>query len=249
LHFKDFFLYDALQNGIEMLKSTIGILGGMGPKSTGPFIDQVISQFQAITGAKDDIDFPPIMIYSLPTPFYLDRPIDHKLMEKTICEGLKKLESCGVSFIAMPCNTAHLYFETLKNCIQVPLLNMISIALNAIQLPTKKIVILGTRPTIESHIFQKELTKKGLKYIQHPQWQKKIDELILRIKKENNPESLISIWESLATDLLYEQVDTVLLACSDLNIIFKHLTLPFKLVDSSLCLAKAIVNKWIELKP
>ena len=68
----------------------IGILGGMGPKSTGPFVDQVVFQYQAIAGAKDDVDFPPMLIYSLPTPFYLDRPIDHKLMEETICSGLKK---------------------------------------------------------------------------------------------------------------------------------------------------------------
>ena len=36
----------------------IGILAGMGPKSTGPFVDQVFFQYQTITGAKDDVDFP-----------------------------------------------------------------------------------------------------------------------------------------------------------------------------------------------
>jgi aspartate racemase len=46
-------------------KKIIGIPAGMGPKSTGPFIDQVISSFQSSTGAKNDIDFPPIIIYSL----------------------------------------------------------------------------------------------------------------------------------------------------------------------------------------
>lgn len=228
-------------------QSIIGILAGMGPKSTGPFIDQVISQYQLITGAKNDIDFPPIMIYSLPTPFFVDRPIDHNLMEQTICTGLQKLASCGVAFIAMPCNTAHIYIETLKNCIQVPLLNMVDITLNAIPLSVKKIAILGTSQTIESHIFQKELNKRGLTYVQYPQWQKKIDELILRIKIENNPDSLIVFWESLSTDLLFEKIDTILLACTDLNVIFRQLTLPFKLIDSSLCLAKATINKWTQL--
>jgi hypothetical protein len=63
------------------------------------FIDQLINEYQIITGAKNDIDFPRIMIYSLPTPFYIDRPLDHALMQKTICEGLKKLESSEVLFI------------------------------------------------------------------------------------------------------------------------------------------------------
>ena len=34
----------------------IGILAGMGPKSTGPFVDQVVDAFQTLSGAKDDID-------------------------------------------------------------------------------------------------------------------------------------------------------------------------------------------------
>lgn len=79
----------------------IGILAGMGPKSTGPFVDQVVDVFQRLTGAKHDLDYPPMMIYSLPPPFYIDRPIDHTLMEKTIICGLQKLESCGASLIAI----------------------------------------------------------------------------------------------------------------------------------------------------
>ena len=109
-------------NGV-FLDMMIGILAGMGPKSTGPFVDQVISAFQRLTGAKDDIDFPPMLIYSLPTPFYVDQPVDHTLMQKTISTGLKKLEEWGASFIAMPCNTAHLYFSELQQGVRIPLLN------------------------------------------------------------------------------------------------------------------------------
>ena len=89
----------------------IGILAGMGPKSTGPFVDTVVAECQTIYGAKHDIDFPHMMIYSCPTPFYMDRPIDHAAMKKAIIEGAQKLESTGVDFIAMPCNTAHLYLR------------------------------------------------------------------------------------------------------------------------------------------
>lgn len=49
----------------------IGILAGMGPKSTGPFVDTVVAQCQTIYGAKHDMDFPHMMIYSCPTPFYM----------------------------------------------------------------------------------------------------------------------------------------------------------------------------------
>ena len=78
----------------------IGILAGMGPKSTGPFTDTVVAECQTIYGAKHDIDFPHMMIYSCPTPFYMDHPIDHEAMNKAIIEGAQKLESTGVDFIA-----------------------------------------------------------------------------------------------------------------------------------------------------
>lgn len=226
----------------------IGILAGMGPKSTGPFLDQLISHFQMITGAKNDIDFPPMMIYSLPTPFYLDRPIDHTLMEKTICQGLKKLEACGTSFIAMPCNTAHVYFERLQTCIDIPLLNMIDITVKCLPPSVKKLTIFGTSATIDSQIYQKKLQKLKREYLLYPQWQEKIDALITYIKKDPDLKNALLIWETLSKQLHEEGVDAILLVCTDLNLLFEQLTIPFQIIDSSACLAKAIVNTWTARK-
>jgi aspartate racemase len=226
----------------------IGILAGMGPKSTGPFVDQVVSAFQRLTGAKNDIDFPPMMIYSLPTPFYVDRPIDHTLMEKTICAGLHKLEDCGVSFIAMPCNTAHLYFSQLQQCIGIPLLNIVTATLDRLPESIGKITILGTRPTIESGIYQKGLEHAHLKLVLESSWQKKIDDLILSIKSAASFKKSAQLWEELAKDLQKAGVDTVVLACTDLNVVLQSTSPPLKIVDSSLCLAEEIVKKWEELR-
>ncbi len=103
----------------------IGILAGMGPKSTGPFVDKVVDECQKIYGAIHDMDFPHMMIYSCPTPFYMNKPLNHTDMENAIIKGAVKLEKTGVDFIAIPCNTAHLYFNQIKKSISVPLLNMI----------------------------------------------------------------------------------------------------------------------------
>ena len=221
----------------------IGILGGMGPKSTGPFIDQVVGAFQSMTGAKNDIDFPPMMIYSLPTPFYVDRPIDHALMEKTICTGLQTLARCGVSFIAMPCNTAHLYFSKLQQCIRVPLLNIVEETLDRLPQSIRKMTILGTLPTIESEIYQKGLERRHVPFILEPSWQKKVNELILSIKSASNLAMANQLWEDLSHALRKSEIDTVILACTDLNVVLPARP-AFSIIDSSLCLAEAIVEKW-----
>lgn len=67
----------------------------------------------------------------------MDKPFDPELMKKTVCEGLKKLEQCNVSFIAIACNTIHIY-DFLKKCINIPLLNIVETTLNKIPKNTKK---------------------------------------------------------------------------------------------------------------
>lgn len=135
----------------------IGILAGMGPKSTGPFVDTVVAGCQTIYKAKHDMDFPHMMIYSCPTPFYMDRPIDHEAMKKAIIEGAQKLESTGVEFIAMPCNTAHLYFEELQRSLSVPILNIVDETLQAIPENTKESLF-----SQQKQLFKLEFTKTEL---------------------------------------------------------------------------------------
>ena len=38
------------------------------------------------------MDFPHMMIYSCPTPFYMDRPIDHEAMKKRLLKEHKTRE-------------------------------------------------------------------------------------------------------------------------------------------------------------
>src|SRR5215207_9036283 len=104
--------------GRDSHSTLIGILAGMGPRSTAPFVDLVVDECQRQYGARYDIDFPPMLIYSLPTPFYVDRPIDHVALEAAIGVGLRKLEQAGVTFVAMPGNSAHIYSEQLAAGIQ-----------------------------------------------------------------------------------------------------------------------------------
>ena len=64
-----------------MSDPTVGILAGMGPRSTGPFLDLVVTACQQLYGARHDIDFPRLMVCSQPAPFYEDRPVDHAALE------------------------------------------------------------------------------------------------------------------------------------------------------------------------
>ncbi|MCQ6566831.1 aspartate/glutamate racemase family protein [Bacillus mycoides] len=213
----------------------IGILAGMGPKSTGPFVDTVVAECQTIYGAKHDMDFPHMMIYSCPTPFYMDRPIDHAAMKKAIIEGAQKLESTGVDFIAMPCNTAHLYFEELQRSITIPILNIVDETLKAIPENTKRVALLATEATVQANIYQDGITKRDIEYIHNEQWQEMINQIITCIKGGEIEETR-KLWSLLVLQLK-DEVDTAIIACTDLNVVVSE-----DFVDSAQCLAKAVVR-------
>lgn len=230
-----------------MNKKLIGILAGMGPRSTAPFIDLVIDECQIQYGAKHDEEFPPIMIYSLPTPFYVERPINHELMKKTIIEGLRKLESAGVSFIAMPCNSAHIYFKELKESINIPLINIIEETLKKLPKASQKVTLFSTSSTFEANVYQ-----RGMEYCEHEfifkdEWQRKINNLIQNIKANKEDMKNIDMWNELIEDVKKEFVENIIIACTDLNVVLRKSHSPINIVDSSQCLAEAVVSKYLEL--
>ena len=223
---------------------TIGILAGMGPRSTAPFLNQVLDECQRQYNAKNDMDFPHIIIYSLPTPFYVDKPIDHEEMKKVVCEGLKRLEAAGVDFIAIPCNTVHKYFEDIKKSVHIPVLNIVDETMKHINPKSQKITLLATRATMQTGLYQIQIQKREWKYEEKKEWQKKVDALIKKVKAGKTKEA-ISRWKSLIKELQKAKVNTIIIACTDLSAFAKE-TKKMRVVDSSSCLAKAVIEKYRE---
>ncbi|WP_437821118.1 GNAT family N-acetyltransferase [Sorangium sp. So ce1078] len=227
-----------------MQQPTIGILAGMGPRSTAPFIDLVITECQEQYGAKDDIDFPKMMICSLPAPFYPDRATDHAAMEATLRAGIEGLARTGVDFIAIPCNTAHIYYPKLSACIDVPLLNMVELALDAVPEPARSIALIAARPTVESGIYQDGVRRRGGQPID-VDWQREVDALIGATRTSRDPALFRARWDSLLRRAKSAGADAVLLACMDLSAIKAHIETDLLLIDAGQCLARGIVAQWL----
>lgn len=229
-----------------MNKCLIGILAGMGPRSTAPFIDLVMNQCQLQYGAKYDDEFPQIMIYSLPTPFYIDGPINNNLMENTIIDGLKKLESTGVDFIAIPCNSAHVYFKELKESIHVPLLNIVDETIKHLPVNSQEVTIFSTSSTFQSEIYQKGVIRGGHKFIFKEQWQEEINMLIQKIKLDKENKENLDIWNDLIEDVKKEDIESIIIACTDLNVVLEKSHSKINIIDSSKCLAESVINNYLQ---
>src|SRR5204863_1261218 len=125
----------------------------------------------------------------------------HAVLEAVIIAGLRKLADAGVAFVAMPCNSAHIYFEPLAAGIQVPLLNMIDVALGALPAASKMVALLTTRPTVEARIYQDAIERAGKRLLAGEIWQARVDALILAIKSFSDRATASALWRDLAADL------------------------------------------------
>ena len=223
---------------------TIGILAGMGARSTAPFIDMVITQCQRQYGATFDDEYPHMMIYSLPVPFRLDRPLGDAL-KKMIQGALAKLQANGVTFIAMPCNTAHIYYTELAAGLDVPLLNMIDETLRALPASSKKITLFATRMTVGAGLYQRGIEESGREVVLKESWQKSVDELIAAIKHSADRSLPQILWDTLVAEVAADDIDTILLGCTDLNAIVPHVPEDVMLLDATECLAEAVVREYM----
>jgi aspartate racemase len=228
-----------------MKNKCIGILAGMGPRSTGPFVDMVVTQCQIQYGAKYDEEFPHMLIYSLPTPLRLDRPLNHDLLKQVIIDGLQQLARNKVAFIAMPCNLAHMYYDDLSAAIDVPLLNMIEETVNEIPADTREVALIAARPTAAAGLYQRLGVSKSIDISITEARQEQIDALIKEVKTSSNHGSSNELLLDLVSALKTDGVDTLLMACTDLNTVTNTIRDEINFIDATESLAKAVVRNYV----
>ncbi len=184
------------------------------------------------------------MVLSHPTPFYLDRPIDHEALKQSVVDGLRKLEACGVTFIAVPCNSAHLYFEELQQAVAVPLLNIVTETLS--HLPAaSRVTLFATKPTFECGIYPQGFEKAGCEFAFVEDWQRQVTSIISNIKS-GQVEPALEEWKRLIQAVRANGVDTVVSACTDLNVVARLYQSDTALIDSARSLAEATVSRYLK---
>lgn len=224
----------------------IGILGGMGPRSTSPFLESVLDEYVKKNQPKTEGEFPHIIIYSLPAPFVIGGEDDHELLSNIVCEGLKKLESIGVDFIVIPCNTVHRYFEDFIKCVSIPILNIIEETVKVIN--TKDpISILATGSTLDSKLYQIQLVKKGLDHLNGGILQPDIDEYITLVKDNPNDIELDKIWDRILTYHFNMGCNNIIIGCTDIMIKENEKNKLNNYFISSEILAKATIDFYNKL--
>ena len=92
------------------MAKTLGILGGLGPAASVYFYRLITEHTKALRD-QDHLDIVLMSKASIPdrTEFILGKSADSPL--SSMIEGVRALTGAGADLIAIPCNTAHYFYD------------------------------------------------------------------------------------------------------------------------------------------
>ena len=199
----------------------LGVIGGLGPMATAYFFELIVK----MTDAKADGEHVPMIIYNYPevpdrTDYILGKIKDNPA-DDMIAIG-NSLACLGVDNIAIPCITAHYFYNQLLEGIGVPIINMIKETADYLEKNNiKKVGIMATDGTIERGFFAKELESKGISaMVPSKALQNMIMSIIYDSIKANKPYN-IEDFRSVEKELRLAGAQVIILGCTELSIIKK----------------------------
>ena len=227
----------------------IGILAGMGPRSMLSFLEKIISYSQHLYGAKNDADYPNMLIYSLATPSYTGINIDHDSMKNCIKKGIESLKNTNINFLAVPSNYAHIYYDYIVSLIDVPVLNIVKETVKSLPLDHKLPALLATSTLIKSGYYQEELKKIGIPFFHDDELQNIVSELVISIKQTAVSSHSKKLWKTLYDYCEKNNCDSIISACTDLTPCLNNKigVKPLFIMDSTDALALECVKKYMKL--
>ena len=196
----------------------LGVLGGMGPLATADFLKKLV----AVTPAQRDRDHIPVIVYSVPQIPDRVGPIMREQGESPLpamIEGVRTLEAAGASCIAIPCVTAHHWYDPLCQAANAPILHIADatrIALTERGL-SGDVGLLATTATLRSGFFQRRLEAAGLGLVLPTE--EMMHELVLpaiACVKRHDMSGALRLARYAVEGLLARDVQAVVLACSEL---------------------------------
>lgn len=216
----------------------LGVIGGLGPAATAYFMELVIK----MTDAKWDYEHLEMIIYNCPsvpdrTEYILGKCKDSPVIP--IINIGKKLEEQKVDYIAIPCITAHYFYEALIKEIKVPIINIVrETALHLKENGVKTVGITATDGTIASELFQRELVNMGMNFVlPSKNAQQDVMDLIYKNIKAGQPVEMDKFFR-VSNELKGNGAEVIILGCTELSIIKRDYSIGAGYIDAMEVLAK-----------
>jgi aspartate racemase len=219
----------------------LGILGGLGPMASVYFCEMLISHTRALRDC-DHINF--LLSSRADTPdrssFILGQSSDDPT--GAMIEEALRLERAGAEVIAIPCNTAHYFYDSICNEVSIPVLNIIrETAKYCKSSGVTKIAVLATEGTASSGAYQKFLDEYEIEVLPLTSDEQSVITHIIFDQIKSGAEPDLKSFLRVSNSLIARGAQLIILGCTELSLIKKQNPLPEYFIDSLELLALSAI--------
>lgn len=219
----------------------VGVLGGMGPEATILFMRRCM----AAVAAADDADHVPLIVHQNPqVPSRIAALIDGTGDDPgpVLARMARDLKAAGATALVMPCNTAHRYTGAVRAAADLPFLDMVDLAVQALAgHGARRVGILASPAVRLTDVFGPGLTEQGITPV-FPDPDDGVLTIIRGVKAGAPLGRMGAGFAQLAKDLNDEGCDHLLVACTELSLLTADLPPEVACTDSLDCLVNATVD-------
>jgi aspartate racemase len=223
----------------------LGVLGGMGPMAAADFFKKLIEE----TPAQRDQDHVPVIVYSVPQIPSRDKALTRNGESPLpqMLAGLRILQQANVQCVAIPCNTAHFWYDELRSGGGLPILHIVDAVCDEMTSRgrgTDSVGLLCTEATLASRIYHDRLLKHGIEpMINLPQERDEFINPAIDLVKMGRLEEAGRAVECAVARLFERGVQTLVLGCTEIPVALEAVRFPDmdKCIDATRALARASV--------
>lgn len=207
----------------------LGIIGGMGPMASAVFYDMISSNTDA---SCDQENLNLILLSHAGMPdrtraiLSKDEAQIEEVRSKLLADAIF-LQNAGCTAIAVTCNTAHYFVNMIEDELDIPFIHLIRETAEAVasEFGAKKVAVLATDGTIETRLYQDELSKRGvIAFTPKAEVQALVMHEIYECIKSGKPADE-EIWQKIEEYVKAEGCEAAVLACTELSVVRKELSL------------------------
>lgn len=224
-------------------KQVICILGGMGPQASARLLTVLVDRC-ANLGAKNDSDFPEIIVDSIPVPDFIADTKNVPKVKKELIKRVKLLDKFNPLCFAIACNTVHILLSELQQVTNTPFVSIVDEITREIRVRGfNKVGLMASPTTIATDLFGDSLSQSGIEtFVPTDGDIEKIEGVIRRVLGSKSSIRDGELLAAVANSLISKGAEGVILGCTELPLIFPR---NFKkpIFDSLEILADALLTR------
>ncbi len=224
-------------------RTIVGVIGGMGPEATVEFF----ARLTALTPARRDQDHLHVIIDSQAgTPDRTEAIFSGSSgVRDAMLASARRLETAGAGLLAMPCNSAHYWYEEVAGRIGIPFLNMIAEVFAEVRRRGPgKVGLLATTGTARSGVYERWSGEVEL-LLPDEAGQEAIHEAIYTVKGEagGRPEQAKEAVLAVVSGLRNRGAEGIILGCTEIPLVVGPADIPdLPVFDSTDVLVAAVLR-------